>query len=175
MVANINYNFDQLTLNMQYLGILMHHYILFAQLHLLFLKSSFNNMFIDLLEREEGEWRGQRQRERRRERRNIDVKETSISCLSCMPRPGTEPTTLWCMAQCSNQYSHLIRAGLFRWINHLYFLVQTSSGPLLPNIYLSSNHLLNICLLSYTLSSMSLGQCLFSLSLTLKLTRPRAH
>ena len=43
------------------------------------------------------------------EREEGREKETSSGCLSYALWLGIEPTTLWCMGQCSNQLSHLAK------------------------------------------------------------------
>ena len=52
-------------------------------------------------------------------KRNTEVRETLMGCLLYtldwrlnsqlrdVPGPGSGPTTVWCMSQCSNQLSHL--------------------------------------------------------------------
>ena len=79
----------------------------------IFFKSSFEDMFLLILERK-GERRRERKREGRGEReRDIDVREKHGSVASCMCPDwvGIEPTTLWGTEQCSNQLCHLARAG----------------------------------------------------------------
>ena len=81
-----------------------------------FLIFTWGHVFIDLRERErERWWGGEREK-------HWCKRETLINCLLYapwpkfnswfVPWPEFEPTTLWCMGQCSNQLSHLARATI---------------------------------------------------------------
>ena len=48
-----------------------------------------------------------------RERKCGERERISIGCLPYVLNLGSNPTAFWCMAQCSNQLSHLARAFLF--------------------------------------------------------------